>query len=73
MTSVQVLEGTTCELGAYGHGKEHRNNKLQIVVGLLCNREGIPISVQVFSGNDSECLTLGGQVANDDEIHTSFG
>ena len=26
------LEGTTCELGAYGHGKEHRNNKLQIVV-----------------------------------------
>ena len=45
------LEGTTCELGAYGHGKEHRNNKLQIVVGLLCNREGIPVSVQVFSGN----------------------
>jgi transposase len=64
------LEGTTCELGAYGHGKEHRNNKLQIVVGLLCNREGIPISVQVFEGNASECGTLGDQVA---KVRERFG
>jgi len=31
--------GTTCELGAYCHGKEGRNDKLQIMVGLICNRE----------------------------------
>lgn len=64
------LEGTTCELGAYGHGKEHRNNKLQIVVGLLCNREGIPVSVQVFEGNASECGTLGEQVT---KVRDRFG
>ena len=64
------LEGTTCELGAYGHGKEHRNDKLQIVVGLLCSREGIPISVQVFKGNASECGTLGEQVA---KVQERFG
>ena len=64
------LEGTTCPLGAFGHGKEHRNDKLQIVVGLLCNREGIPISVQVFSGNASECGTLGEQVT---KVRERFG
>jgi len=64
------LEGTTCELGAYGHGKEGRNNKLQIVIGLLCNREGIPVSVQVFNGNASECHTLGDQVA---KVRARFG
>jgi transposase len=64
------LEGTTCELGAYCHGKEGRNDKLQIMVGLICNREGIPVSVQVFKGSDSECLTLGGQVA---KVKERFG
>ena len=64
------LKGTTCTLGAYGHGKEHRNDNLQIVVGLLCNREGIPISVQVFSGNASECGTLGEQVL---KVRERFG
>ena len=64
------LEGTTCELGAYGHGKEGRTNKLQIVVGLLCNREGIPVSVQVYNGNVSECGTLGEQVA---KVRERFG
>ena len=64
------LEGSTCELGAYCHGKEGRNDKLQIMVGLICNREGIPVSVQVFKGNDSECLTLGGQIA---KVKERFG
>ena len=64
------LEGHTCELGAFGRGKEGRHDKLQIVVGLLCNREGIPVSVQVFEGNASECLTLGDQVA---KVRERFG
>jgi len=64
------LEGTTCELGAFGHGKEGRNDKLQIMVGLICNREGIPVSVQVFKGNASECGTLGEQVA---KVRERFG
>ena len=64
------LEGKTCELGAFCHGKEGRNDKLQIMVGLICNREGIPVSVQVFKGNDSECLTLSGQIA---KVKEKFG
>jgi len=64
------MEGRTCELGAYGRGKEGHHDKLQIVVGLLCNREGIPVSVQVFEGNASECLTLSDQVA---KVRGRFG
>lgn len=61
MTTV-YLEGSTCTLGRYGHGKEGRNNKLQIQVGLLCTREGIPVSVQVFEGNTGETTTLQDQI-----------
>jgi transposase len=64
------LEGRTCELGAYGRGKEGHHDKLQVVVGLLCNRDGIPVSVQMFEGNASECLTLGDQVAR---VRERFG
>jgi transposase len=56
------FEGKTCELGRFGHSKEGRNDKLQILVGLLCNREGIPVSVQVFQGNAAETGTLSEQI-----------
>lgn len=69
MTTV-YLEGSHCELGHYGHGKEGRNNKLQIQVGLLCTREGIPVSVQVFAGNTGETLTLQDQIL---KVKARFG
>jgi hypothetical protein len=69
MTTV-YLEGTKCELGEFGHGKEGRNNKLQIQVGLLCTEEGIPISVQVFDGNTGETLTLKDQIR---KVKDAFG
>ncbi|TFH55394.1 MAG: IS1634 family transposase, partial [Gemmatimonadales bacterium] len=64
------LEGSKCELGRYGHGKEGRNNKLQIQVGLLCTQEGIPVSVQVFEGNTGETLTLQEQIL---KVKQQFG
>jgi transposase len=69
MTTV-YLEGSACELGRYGHGKEGRNNKLQIQVGLLCTREGIPVSVQVFDGSAGETLTLQDQIK---KVKEQFG
>jgi transposase len=35
---------------------------MQIVVGLLCDKQGEPISVQVFSGNTADTTTFGDQV-----------
>ena len=69
-TTTVYLEGSGCELGRYGHGKEGRNNKLQIQVGLLCTREGIPVSVQVFEGNTGETLTLQDQIR---KVKEQFG
>ncbi len=64
------FEGDKCELGKFGHSKEGRSNKLQILVGLLCNREGIPVSIQVFEGNASETGTLESQIQ---KVRERFG
>ena len=36
-----------------------RRDKLQIVFGLLCNREGCPVAVEVFDGNTADPNTVG--------------
>jgi transposase len=69
LTSV-YFEGEACELGRFGHSKEGRKDKLQILVGLLCNREGIPISIQVFEGNAAETGTLEQQIQ---KVRERFG
>lgn len=69
MTTV-YLEGSHCELGRLGHSKEGRKGKLQIQVGLLCTREGIPVSVQVFEGNTGETGTLKDQI---EKVKKRFG
>jgi hypothetical protein len=60
--SSSYLEGRKCELAQFGHSRDHRKDKLQIVYGLLCNRDGCPIAIQVFDGNTADPGTLGDQV-----------
>ncbi|MBV1735247.1 MAG: IS1634 family transposase [Candidatus Desulforudis sp.] len=45
-------------LADYGHSKDHRPDRTQIVVGLLMTREGIPIAHQVFPGNMADIDTF---------------
>src|SRR5512144_1263891 len=61
--SSSYLEGRKCELAHFGHSRDHRKDKLQIVYGLLCNRDGCPIAIQVFDGNTADPGTLADQVA----------
>jgi transposase len=56
------FEGRCCPLARYGHSRDHRRDRLQIVYGLLCTREGLPIAVQVFDGNTADPSTLRAQV-----------
>jgi transposase len=56
------LEGLCNELAAYGYNRDGKKGKMQIVVGLLCDKQGEPISVQVFSGNTADTTTFGDQV-----------
>lgn len=36
------FEGHTCPLAQWGHARDGKKGKLQIVFGLLCNRAGCP-------------------------------
>jgi transposase len=49
-------------LAKRGHDRDKKPGKLQIVIGLLCNREGRPVAVEVFDGNTGDPTTLGPQV-----------
>ncbi len=79
------LEGTKCELGFYGYNRDKtdssrwrgdlatrvlKKGKTQIVFGLLCDGNGCPIAVEVFSGNTSDSATLTNQI---EKVRTRFG
>jgi len=46
------------ELRLFGFSKEHRNNEVQVVMGLLIDNNGIPINYELFSGNTMDQNTL---------------
>jgi transposase len=60
--SSSYLEGRRCELGQLGKSRDGRRDKLQIVYGLLCNRQGCPVAIEVFDGNTGDPKTLASQV-----------
>src|SRR5207302_610640 len=45
------LEGTHNALAAFGYNRDVKKGKLQIVIGLLCDEDGHPVSIEVFPGN----------------------
>lgn len=56
------LEGMTNAFGAFGYNRDGKRGKQQIVVGLLCDPLGQPISIEVFSGDTQDLGTFGSQV-----------
>jgi len=56
------LEGDHNAFGAYGYGRDGKKNKKQIVIGLLCDAQGEPISVEVFRGNTQDTQTFAAQI-----------
>jgi transposase len=69
LTSV-YFEGRCCPLAKLGHSRDEKNSKLQIVVGLLTNRDGCPIAIEVFEGNTGDPKTVRAQIA---KIRERFG
>ena len=69
LTSVW-MEGRTCPLAKRGHSRDGKRGKLQIEFGLLCDRHGCPVSVQVFAGNTADPNTVGTQV---EKLRERFG
>ena len=56
------FEGHTCPLAQFGHSRDGKKGKVQIVVGLVCNAAGCPVAVEVFPGNTSDPTTLAPQL-----------
>ena len=56
------FEGTHNELSAFGYNRDGKRGKKQIVIGLLCNGAGVPLSIEVFPGNTQDPKTVAAQV-----------
>ena len=55
-------EGHTCPLAARGYSRDGKKGTLQINFGLMCDREGRPVAVEVFEGNTADPATIASQV-----------
>ena len=56
------LEGQDNAFGAYGYDRDGKKGKKQIVIGLLCDERGEPLSTEVFRGNTQDPTTFAAQV-----------
>ena len=52
------VEGSHCELAAFGHSRDGKRGKQQIEYGLLTARDGCPVAVRVFAGNTGDPKTF---------------
>ena len=64
------FEGNSCPLEAFGYNRDGKKGKKQIVIGLLTDDSGCPISVEVFEGNTSDQTTVMGRI---DSMRERFG
>jgi hypothetical protein len=56
------LERRCCELAQHGYSRDHRGDRPQIVIGLMCAADGCPVAVEVFEGNTADPMTLSAQI-----------
>lgn len=50
--------GTEAESSAHGYSRDHRPDKVQIVIGVVTTRNGLPVGLRVFEGNTADKTTL---------------
>jgi hypothetical protein len=56
------LEGHCCPLAQLGYSRDHRGDRPQLVIGLLCAFDGCPVAVEVFDGNTGDPTTVPKQI-----------
>jgi hypothetical protein len=60
--SSSYFEGHSCPLAKLGYSRDGRRGTPQIVYGLLCDRRGCPVCVEVFEGSLHDDKTLPAQI-----------
>lgn len=68
--SSSYFEGRTCPLAKLGYSRDGKRGTLQVVYGLLCDKPGRPLAVEVFSGELHDDKTLPSQI---DKLKARFG
>ena len=48
------VEGSCCELAAFGHSRDGKRGRKQVEYGMLTDPEGRPVAVEVFPGNTAD-------------------
>ena len=56
------LEGEHNALAAFGYNRDRKSGKRQIVIGLIADADGRPLSIEVFKGNTSDVRTFSSQL-----------
>lgn len=64
------FEGTENALAAFGYNRDGKKGKKQIVIGLITTKEGFPLSIEVFEGNQNDQTTVISQIQ---KIKNEFG
>jgi hypothetical protein len=63
-------EGATCPLARYGHDRDGKTGRPIIVYGVLGDREGRPVAIEVYPGNTGDPTTVPDQA---DKLRQRFG
>lgn len=61
-TSTYVEGEGKAELLEYGYSRDRRPDRKQLIVGLATDRDGLPVSSTVFSGNMMDMTTVAGML-----------
>jgi transposase len=56
------FEGQCAEDGRYGYSRDKRWDRYQVVVGLVCSAEGVPLALEVWPGDTPDKSTVVEQV-----------
>jgi hypothetical protein len=68
--SSSYVEGRHCPLARLGYSRDGKRGTLQIEYGLVTDREGRPVAVEVFAGNTGDPATVPAQV---EKLRHRFG
>lgn len=64
------LEGMKNELAEFGYNRDGKRGKKQIVIGLMTDKNGYPVSIEVFKGNTQDPQTVLSQLR---KLKSRFG
>jgi hypothetical protein len=64
------VEGSCCELAAFGYSRDGKRGRMQIEYGLLTGPDGRPVGIDLFKGNTADAIAFKTAV---DKVRKDFG